>query len=221
MTLPRKPSGVLDVQEEEKIRKERDVLGKPSNINGMTLDKVPGGNYKLIDKPVVRDQWYVPAENWSGGFELTRESENTLYKSGDERIKNKTLRNLNNDQLGEMRGLIKELNNINKGRQFVQITKHDDKRFAKKKMATNEKYKEWEWQDPHKGTREKLHKMEIDRIGKINKIDERLKDPVWGRTRKKTITNRPGTRGGKTILTGGIGTDEDQPLLFSGGKGRT
>lgn len=87
--------------------------------------------------------------------------------------------------------------------------------------TVKEKYREWVWKDPHKNTREKLHEMETKRINRINSIDKRLREPLWGRTRKNKITNRPGTRGRKTILTGGFGIkqeEENTPLLFRGGK---
>lgn len=188
MTLPRKPKGVLDVKEEGDLRKERDTLGKPSTLGGMTLDKVPGGKYELVTKErevtkhSEKIEWYKPAMKEKG-------------KIIPEVISKQNFRGREGSESGFR------------------------SRKIKVPYKAKEKYQEWEWKDPQKGTREKLHKMETNRINRIGAIDKRLGEPVWGRTRKKKITNRPGTRSGKTILTGGLGIpDEDKPLLMSGGS---
>ena len=67
------------------------------------------------------------------------------------------------------------------------------------------------WEDPHEATRKRLQEAENKRYNEAVEINEKLGKPFkpWKRTGKTNTQNRPGTRTGATILTGGLGRYDD------------
>ena len=178
MTLPRKPK---EIGELEKLA-TREV-----EIGGFTLGTVPGGKYVKVPKTVNVERWYSGAAQF--------------YPSGYKTTKHVALGSTQTTQTPAQREAA-----IKAGAYTGPVwdkAPEETARWQPFNLTHSYETYDWKLEDPHGATRTKLQEEEAKKAADVEEFAKQSE--AWKRKGGGEAGQRPGTRSGNTILTGGKG----------------